>query len=283
MQRSFIRMIALCAAANASFAHAQSAPPAVAGGDPGRQGDSVTIGLGVGVTAAYDGARDYKLIPGGVVRGTISGHDFQLNGPQLFVDAIPNTARGKLDFEFGPVVGARFNRTGTVSDVRVAALGQLDTAIELGAHGAVGVRGVLNRTDKLALAVTSVWDVAGAHRSHVISPSLEYSTVLARRTFVRMALSGDFVGKGYAAYYFGISPAGAAASGLSAYAPDGGLASIGGTMVLSHSLGRGRSGWGLFGIAGYTRLLGAAAASPIVRDTGSPNQLFSALGLAYTF
>lgn len=275
--------------ATTGLAHAQSGPPADVrpAGAPGRggppMGDTVTVGLGVGVTASYDGARDYKAIPGGTLRGTVAGHDFQLNGLQLFVDAIPNAPRRKIDIELGPVAGVAFNRTGDVSDDRVKALGKLDTAVELGLRGSVGLRGVANRTDKLALSVTSAWDVAGAHRSHVISPAIEYTTLAGRRTFLRLAVKGDIVGQGWARYNFGIDAAGAAASGLSAYDPDGGLASVGGSVLATHSLSGKRTGWALFGIASYKRLVGDIAASPIVRDTGSANQAFASVGVGYTF
>lgn len=169
--RSKSRIWATLLAALAAPAMAQEGPPPGAGAGAPR--DSITIGLGVGVTTSYDGASDYRVIPGGTLRGTVSGHDFQLNGLQIFVDAIPNDPSRAIDIEFGPVAGIGFNRTGDVSDDRVAALGELDTAIELGARGSIGKRGVFNRTDKLALAVTGVWDVAGAHGSQVISPSLE--------------------------------------------------------------------------------------------------------------
>ena len=139
MQRALPALLVLLAAAAAPSAHAQGGPPPGSGGPP--QGDTVTVGIGIGVTTSYDGASDYKLIPGGTLRGTVMGHDFQLNGLQLFVDAVPNDPRRKIDIEFGPVAGVRFNRTGDVSDSRIAALGELDTAIELGARGSVGMRG----------------------------------------------------------------------------------------------------------------------------------------------
>ncbi len=281
MQRLLPTVLLLCCAIAASPATAQGGPPPLAGGRP--SADTVTIGLGLGVTTAYDGARDYRIIPGGALQGTIKGHDFRLNGLQIFVDAIPNDARRKIDVELGPVAGVNFNRTGDVSDARITALGKLDTAVELGLRGAIGLRGVINRTDKLAFAVTSAWDVAGAHRSHIVSPSVEYSTLAGRRTFLRAALTTEFVGKRYADYYFGINSAGAAVSGLSTWKPGGGLASIGGNLLATHSLSGRRTGWALFGIISYKRLQGDIAASSIVRETGSPNKLFGSIGLGYTF
>lgn len=281
MQRALLAFLVLYTTATATSASAQSGPPP--GWDRPGQADTVTVGLGVGVTTRYDGGGDYKLIPGGTLRGTVRGHDFQLNGPQLFVDALSNDPQRKVDIEFGPVAGVRFNRTGDVGNDRVAELGELDAAVELGARGSVGLRGVFNRADKIALAVTGVWDVAGAHRSHVLTPSLEYSTLAGPRTFLRMALATEFVGEGYADYYFAIDAAGSAASGLPAYDPDGGLASLGGNLLATYSLSGRRTGWALFGIASYKRLQGDIAASPIVQDTGSPDQFFASIGVGYTF
>lgn len=270
-----------CCAWGASAAHAQSAP--APGYGPPAPRDMVTLGLGIGVTTDYDGGRAYRIIPGGALLGTIQRHDFRLNGLQVFVDAIPNAPRRKIDIEFGPIIGLALNRTGDVDDPRVAALGQLKTGVELGLHGAIGVRGLRARSDKLSFGVTSKWDVAGAHRSHVISPSIDYSFVINRRSFVRMALTSEFVGKGWAVYNFGIDAAGAAASGLRIHTPDGGLASLGTSLQGVHALSTNASGWALVGIVNYKRLQGDIAASPIVRDTGSANQFFGSVALAYRF
>ena len=264
-----------------SAARAQAGPSS--GSPKHGQENSITVGVGIGVTTSYSGARDYRVIPGGALMGTLDGHDFRLNGPQLFVDAIPNDPRRGIDFELGPVIGIDSNRTGDVSDKRVAALGELDTAVEVGGRGSIGMRGLLSGRDKLALSVTNVWDVAGAHRSYVVSPSLEYSTLADRRTFLRVALNAEFVGSRWAEYNFGISAAGSAASGLARYTPGGGFASIGTSLLATHALSEERSGWVLFGVVSYKRLQGDIAASPIVRDTGSADQFFGSLGIGYTF
>lgn len=278
MYRLSVASLIMCAGLPAT-ALAQGGPPA----DTARNADTITVGLGVGITPSYDGAKDYKVIPGGALRGTVAGHDFQLNGLQLFVDAIPNDPSSQIDFSLGPVAGLAMNRTGNVSDDRVDALGNLDTAVELGLRSAIGARGVLNPYDKLALGVTAQWDVAGAHDSYVIRPELEYSTLVSRRMFVRIGVGAEFVGDAYARYNFGISPEGSAASGLAAYDPDGGLASIGANMLGTYSLSGKRTGWSLFGIASYKRLQGDMAQSPIVTETGSANQFFASAGVAYTF
>ncbi|MCL6250510.1 MipA/OmpV family protein [Altererythrobacter sp. KTW20L] len=257
--------------------------PALAQGGPPPQEDTITVGLGLGVTTDYDGANEYKLIPGGVLQGTVRGHDFRLNGPRLFIDAIPNDPARRVELELGPVVGLRTNRTGKVEDPQVNALGKLDTAVELGLRGGIGISGIASRTDKLSFTATAVRDVAGAHDSYRLSPAIEYSTLVGRRTFVRAAITADFAPGDYARYYFGVTPEGSAASGLAAFDPQGGLESVGANVLATYSLSGGRKGWSLFGIASYSRLQGDFAASPLVRDAGSANQFFGSAGVGYTF
>ncbi len=61
----------------------------------------------------------------------------------------------------------------------------------------------------------------------------------------------------------------AGATGLAAFDPNSGFYAIGAVAGLTHKLGR---NWGLQGYAGYDRLIGDAADSPIVRAFGSRDQ-----------
>jgi len=286
-RRHIVRRIAVSFQSAAIAVFALSANPAIAqdrlSDSFSENADTITVGLGIGLTPSYDGARNYRMIPGGILGGTIAGHDFRLNGPQIFIDTIPNNLEREIEIEFGPIAGIAANRNGNVSDERVAALGKLKIAVELGASGAIGRRGILNRTDKLALAVTAVWDVAGAHNSHVISPAVQYSTMIGRGTFLRVAVTSEFVGDRYARYNFEVTPTGSVASGLAIYEPNGGLASLGANALTAYSLSGERTGWSIFGFANFKRLQGDIADSPIVTETGSPNQFFAFAGLAYTF
>lgn len=66
--------------------------------------------------------------------------------------------------------------------------------------------------------------------------------------------------------------------------PDGEMRVIIASRVLGiHALSANPSGWALVGIVNYKRLQGDIAASPIVRDTGSANQFFGSVALAYRF
>ena len=80
--------------------------------------------------------------------------------------------------------------------------------------------------------------------------------------------------------YFGVTPAAASASGLSAYRPGGGLHGVALASGLSYQF---NPRVGMFGFGRYERLMGDAARSPVVREFGSRNQLSGGVGLNYTF
>ena len=80
--------------------------------------------------------------------------------------------------------------------------------------------------------------------------------------------------------YFGVTPAVAAATGLPVFDADGGIHAVGVAAGLTYKLG---SNWGLQAYAGYDRLVGDAADSPIVRAFGSRNQYSAGFGLFYEF
>ena len=79
--------------------------------------------------------------------------------------------------------------------------------------------------------------------------------------------------------YFGV-PVAIPASGLAAYDPHSGFYAIGAMAGLTYKLGR---NWGLRGYAGYDRLIGDAADSPIVRAFGSRDQFSGGAGLFFEF
>ena len=273
---SFLAGALLLAAAPAS---AQEAAP------PAPDDNNLTIGVGAGYVPTYEGSDDYRLIPAGLIRGKVGGHSFFTRGLQLYVDAVPEKAGPGLDLAVGPVVGLRLNRTSSIKDVRVRALGDLNPAYEVGGFVGIGQTGVFTSDyDNLSVRVSYLTDVGNAHESHIISPAIEYGTPLSRQAFIGVSASAEFVGDGYADYYFDVTPAGSVASGLATYDADGGFKSWSLTLAGAHSLtGDLLGGLGLFAVGSYTRLRGDFADSPIVSAAGSKHQWFTAIGLSYTF
>ena len=261
---------------------AQEAAPA--GPPPGVRddgGDRLTIGFGLGASPDYEGSDDYRLQPGGIFQGRVSGVEFQVRGPGITADFVSDKPGAKTRLAFGPALQLRLDRTGTIKDPRVAALGDRKTAVELGLTAGIAKQGVLIPPASLNFDVTFLHDVAGAHKSYVVTPALSLNSPVSRRSFARLGVSADFVGKGYAATYFDV----ATGNVLAAYATNGGgLKSVGTSLLYTHDLGGApRKGWALFGLANYKRLVGKFADSPIVRDAGSAGQVFAVAGISYGF
>lgn len=251
---------------------------------------NLTVGVGAAVTPSYEGSDDYRVIPVPQLRGKVHDFAFWTRGPALFVDVIPNRSDDGIDVQLGPVVGARFDRTSRkrTKDDAVAALGKLDTAIEVGGFVGIGKTGVITSAyDNLSARVTITKDVAGAHDSIIVTPAIEYFTPLSIRSFVGLGVSADYVGKKFGRYYFDVTPDQAVASGLPAYdrAGDGsGFRKINLNLTGGYSLsGDIRRGWTLFALGGYSRMLGDYADSPVVAIAGSKNQWIGAVGVGYTF
>lgn len=246
--------------------------------------DRLTIGLAVAVSPSYDGSDNYRLSPGGLLQGQVSGFSFAARGTNFYVDLIREAPRSKIDIVAGPVAQLRLERNGNIRDPQVAALGKIKPALELGGYAGVGVSGLVNPFDKLQFDVSYRADVTGIHNSAVTTPTISYVTPLSRRTLALLAVSADHVGRKYGQTYFDV-PATATASGLAPYAVNGaGWKSAGGNLLLVQSLGPDiRKGWSVFAFGGYSKMLGQYARSPIVADAGTADQFIGFAGLAYSF
>ncbi len=263
---------------------AQQVPPPV---EPSSvfDGDYVTVGGGIAVSPSYEGSDDYTVSPLPVVLGSIGGVDFQPRGPGIAFDFIPDRKDAKVDFILGPVVRARFDRQNSIKDPVVRSLGELDFALEVGPFAGIQVNRVLNPYDSLTAQVDLRWDVAGAHDGMVIFPSLTYFTPLSRSVVTSLAISAEHVDNDYADYYFSISPAGSAASGLPTFAATSGWKNVGVTSLTAIDLDGDATngGFSLILLGSYSRMLGDPKRSPVTSIRGSANQFFGALGLGYTF
>ncbi|RST29704.1 MipA/OmpV family protein [Sphingomonas ginkgonis] len=251
--------------------------------DPFDNRDTLTIGAAAAFLPDYEGSDDYRFIPAPVIRGRVSGHSFYSKGSYVYFDLVPRTP-GKFSFNAGPIAGVRFNRRSKIHDPVVDLLPRRKTAIELGAFAGVSLSGLTNPYDSLGVHVDVVHDVAGAHRSTVITPSVDFATPLSRHTYVSLSASADFVGDRYARYYYSISPAEAVASGLPAFDASGGYKNWKLSLIANQSLtGDLLHGLSLFGTGSYARLQNDFRRSPIVNQRGSPTQWLGAVGLAYTW
>ncbi len=249
-------------------------------------GDYVTLGIGAGYSADYEGSDDYRFIPLPLIAGSISGFDFGARGPGLYVDLIRDgKGEAKTSYVFGPTFNIRTDRNRRVDDSAVALLGKRDVAVEVGINAAVERSGILNRSDKLSLGLEALRDVAGAHKGTVLTPSVSYFTPLSNAAFVNISVSAQFADDKFNRYYFSIDGTGSAASGLPVFAAKGGINNVGAGLVGGYDLSGNAldGGWSLFGLANYSRLTGDAKRSPVTSIRGSANQWFVGAGASYTF
>jgi outer membrane scaffolding protein for murein synthesis (MipA/OmpV family) len=250
-------------------------------------GDSVSIAVGVATIPGYEGSDKNRIIPAGLIRGSVSGINFISRGAQLFVDVVPGGNGPTWDFQLGPVVGLNFDRTNrkNINDTRVEALGERKTAIEVGGYAGIGKTGLITSDyDKLTVSVSYVQDINKAHKSYIITPGVDYGTPLSRKMYVGLSGSASYVGGEYADTYFSIDTPGSIASTLPAYNAGKGWKNYQFSGYATYSLtGDLTHGLSVLGGVSYSRLLGDFARSPVVSIAGDRNQWLGAVGLAYTF
>jgi outer membrane protein len=282
-----MKLKSLSRAAAIALPLAVSAPALAQGDEEGGPDDpnSLTIGAGAAYLPSYEGSDDYILSPIGIAFGKVAGFGFATRGTALYVDLIPDKSDAPVSFDFGPVANVRLDRTSRIKDARVRALGEIDTAIELGAWAGFRKNRVLNKYDSLGVRIAWQKDVTGTHDSAILTPAIDYQTPLSPRTVATLSVQADHVGDRYARTYFSVTPAGALASGLPAFAADGGWKSWRTTLLVGQTLTGDlrHPGLSLFGGVSYSRLLGDFARSPIVRIAGDRDQYMALAGLAYSF
>ncbi len=248
----------------------------------------VAVGIGAGLVPSYSGSNDYVLFPLPLIVGRVGGVGISPNGPGFVLDFnSPGPAAGppQTRVSFGPAFRIRNDRVNRVRDDVVEQLPELDLAVELGGNVGISFPGVINRFDAVTLSTQVRADVAGAHDGVLIEPSIGYRTPLSRASIIQIVTGLQFVDDSFADYYYTVTPAQSAASGLPTFTAEGGLNSIGSTAILTYDLDGDalNGGFNVYGVFGYTRLLGDGADTPFTAIRGSADQFIGGLGIAYTF
>ena len=253
----------------------------------GASSDFLLLGVGAGISTDYAGADSYDFLAAPLIIGRYKGIDFATRGPGLAVDVIADTPGKKIDFILGPLARFRFDRNNSdnIEDVQVAALEELDTAVELGVSAGFQVNRIFHKFDNITIWVDAGWDVAGAHGGALITPAVTYSTPLSPALVANLSAGVSYATDDFTETYSSIDAADSLASGLPVFSAQGGIRDVNSRLLLAYDLdGDVRNGgWGLFALGSYTRLLGDTADSPIVTLTGSPDQFFGVFGVGYSF
>jgi outer membrane protein len=232
------------------------------------QGWTVSIGGGAQIVPEYPGADSLAIFPMPIV-------GLRRSGTPLPVDA-PDDSWGfgllgsDSAIDFGPAIRLQSKRQ--EEDVG-APVGDVGFTLEAGAF----VQFLLG--DSVRLRAEGRKGLGG-HDGWIGHLGGDF-VLRDRNTYVfavgpRVRLSDDR----YQNAYFGVTPAVSAATGLPVFDTGGGVHAVGAVASLTYMLDR---QWGLYAYAGYDRLVGDAADSPIVRSFGSRHQYSVGLGAFYTF
>lgn len=239
---------------------------------PGRpEGLHGSIGLGVGMRPAYEGANDRKTR----VMPNISlfyGDTFFLTGMTAGANLWKHTAAQGLNISAGPLLGLRRGRN-SGDNAALAGLGDIDRSLDAGAFLRLRKGGWQARADVRK-------DVSNGDGGTTVNLSGGYGMPVAPGLRLRANLDATWASTAYMNTFFGIDATQSANSGLARYDADSGFKSVGASLMADYALNR---EWGAFASLRYKRLVGSAADSPIVANFGSESQVTTSVGLKYRF
>ncbi len=237
--------------------------------DGGKPDVNVLVGIGPKTKPAYPGADKNKIIPLPVINVWRENERRPVSTPDESFGVALIGKRGETSF--GPTLGFATQRKGKDA---IAGLSDVKFGMEGGAFAETYLTPALRLRGEVRQAV-------GAHKG--MTGDVAADLVVRNASDTWIATLGPRLRWGNGRYnraYFGVTDRDAAATGLARYEPGSGIYAYGAIAGLYHDLG---PRWGLYGFAGYDRLTGKAARSPIVRDIGSRDQFSAGVAVTYRF
>jgi len=247
------------------------AAPALAqdiGDDIGNGGPHRTrVGLGPHVYPSFPGSEDFDIGPLIEFERARAGELFDFEAPD---DSFGFSLVDSGGVRFGPVVN--WEGTRTAEDVG-ANLPKVKFSIEPGAFATVDLGENFRLRAEVRKAVTG-------HKGWIGTAGADFVAREGDEWLFSIGPRVTWSNDRYHEAWWGVTPADAAASGLPAYDPGGGIHAFGATASFLTQFG---PRWGIYTYAKYDRLTGDAADSPIVRQLGSRDQFSGGLALTYVF
>lgn len=242
--------------------------------DDARDGLHLSLGAAGVYRPEFKGSKDYEFKPLPFVGLRYGRGDYYvaLEGAALRANLLPG---GLL--EAGPMLSYERGRDDDVKNLAVRRLGEIDGAVNAGVFARkrfdVG-NGVLT------IGAEALTDTGKVHKGVLATVGVDYDRPLSDRWSLGANLSTTWADRKYMQTYYGVSPAGSLASGLSPYAAKAGIENV----ELSASLRyRISDRWSALAHGGYRRLVDSAADSSIVVGEGSADQGQLAFILLYSF
>jgi MipA family protein len=228
----------------------------------------VSLGIGPRVDPEYLGSDSYGF-------GPMPIFGLRREGAPIAFEA-PDEGAGfgflgnDSAFDFGPTLQFQSKRD---EEEVGAPVGEVDFTVEAGAfaHLFLGDNFRLRLEGRKGLGGHDGW----------VGDALADFVLRDRDTYVfSIGPRARWSDNNYHDSYFSVTPAVAAATGLPVFDADDGFYAVGVQAGLTYMLS---DSWGLYTFAGYDRLVGDAADSPIVRTFGSRDQFSGGIGIFYNF
>lgn len=225
------------------------------------------VTLGPQVVPSFPGARTMVVRPMADVARARGGDDYLYESADESFGFPIIESHG---FELGPAIGFEGERTAAKLGAPLPKVGfttEAGVLVRYRASGAFQLRAEVRKG-------------LGGHKGWVSNLGADYVVRDGNDWLFAIGPRATLADGKYHRAYFGVTPAGAAASGLPAFTPRGGLQSVGANAGFTKQFG---PRWGVYTYAKYDRLVGDAARSPVVRNLGSRDQFSGGIGLSYTF
>lgn len=230
------------------------------------------IGGGLGVTSDYSGSDDYFVgaVPAARYQFTDSERYLEWYGPAGDINLVDSAT-----WQFGPALGLRFGRS-NVDDVVVQRLPDIGMTVEGGLMASWTKTHAEGLPWRLRIGVTAMTDLGNEYDGVNASGFASFWLPLSPRVFIGLGGGISAASASYNQTYYGIDAAGAAASGLPAFTPAGGLRQwYVWPAVVVKLAPEWFLGTGFF----YQHISGDPADSPLVAQRGSANQWTSGMGV----
>lgn len=230
-----------------------------------------SIGLGVGVRPAYEGAneRNTRLTPN---INLYYGETFFLTGMTAGANLWKHTTVQGLSISAGPLLALRHGREED-DNAALAGLGDIDRSLDAGGF-------VRFRKDGWQARADIRKDVTNGDGGTTVNLSAGYGMPVAQNLRLRANLETTWASAAYMNTFYGIDATQSANSGITQYAAGSGFKHVGASLAANYAISR---EWGGFATVRATRLIGDAADSPIVATLGSRNQVTTTIGIKYRF
>ncbi|MBI3525689.1 MAG: MipA/OmpV family protein [Betaproteobacteria bacterium] len=229
------------------------------------------IGLGAEMRPAYEGAKDKttRLTPNVDLR---YGDTLFFAGRAAGANLLQFTTTQGGVVTAGPLLALRRSRDEGDS-AALTGLGNIDRSLDAGGF-------VRLRLNHWQAGVDVRKAVANGDGGATVNFSAGYDASISRQLRLRANLDASWASAAYMHTFFGIDAAQSANSGIPQYQAGAGFKHVGIGFMANYAIDR---DWGGFAALRYKRLVGDAAASPIVANLGSSGQAIASVGIQYRF